>query len=140
MIINTSLLTFLDASSHLYKRACTSVGWSVGRSVGNQLFFTFFFFFDFVEIWHTCTATEKKIACGDGEKSYAQILSKRGLVVKIGYNLPLPKRIVVGERIVVCRSTDTIQGKESKNSTCKWKQVENSPLILIQTKRLIRLR
>ena len=25
---------FLDASSHLYKRVCPSVGWSVGRSVG----------------------------------------------------------------------------------------------------------
>ena len=77
----------------------------VGWLVGNQLFFTFFYF---AEIWHTCTATEKKIACGDGEKSYAQILSKGGLIVKIGYNLPLPKRIVVGEIIVVCRSKDTV--------------------------------
>ena len=26
-------VSFLDASSHLYKRVCPSVGWSVGRSV-----------------------------------------------------------------------------------------------------------
>ena len=52
-----------------------SVGWSVT---------SYFIFSDFAEIWHTCTATEKKIACGDGEKSYAQILSKGGLIVKIG--------------------------------------------------------
>ena len=31
--------TFLDASSHLYKRLCTSVGRSVGWSVGNLLFY-----------------------------------------------------------------------------------------------------
>ena len=32
---------FLDASSHLYKRVCPSVGPSIGRSVGNAFFFTF---------------------------------------------------------------------------------------------------
>ena len=32
--------TFLDASTHLYKRARTSVGLSVGLLVGNRLFFT----------------------------------------------------------------------------------------------------
>ena len=31
--LNGSFLLFLDASTHLYKRACTSVGWSVGWSV-----------------------------------------------------------------------------------------------------------
>ena len=41
-----SAIGLLDASSYFYKRAC--------MSVGNQ------FFFYFVEIWHTCTATEKK--------------------------------------------------------------------------------
>ena len=45
---------FLDASLHLYKRACTSVG----RLVGNQLFFTFFF--ASAEFWCMCMATEKK--------------------------------------------------------------------------------
>ena len=38
MILLKSL--FLDASTHLYKRVCTSVGLSFGLSVGNQLFFT----------------------------------------------------------------------------------------------------
>ena len=38
-----------------------SVGRLVGQSVGNQLFFYFFVCFDFAEIWHTCTATEKKL-------------------------------------------------------------------------------
>ena len=59
-----------------------SDGWLVGRSVTS--YFLLFLFFDFAEIWHTCTATEKKVACEDGEKSYAQILSKGGLIVKIG--------------------------------------------------------
>ena len=39
--------------------------------------------FYFAEIWHTCTATEKKVACEDRENSYAPILSKGGLIVKI---------------------------------------------------------
>ena len=60
---------------------CRLVGWLVGWSVTSYFLL---FYFDFVEIWHTCTAAEKKIACGDGEKSYAQILSKGGLFVKIG--------------------------------------------------------
>ena len=56
----------------------------VRRSVSRLVTSYFLLFFYFVEIWHTCTATEKKIACGDGEKSYAQILSEGGLIVKIG--------------------------------------------------------
>ena len=80
------LTQFLDGSSHLYKKARTSVGWLVGRSVGWLVtsYFLLILFFDSAEIWHTCTATEKKVACEDGEKSYAQILSKGGLIVKIG--------------------------------------------------------
>ena len=64
---------FLDASSHLYIRGLMSVNRSV----------TIFFFFYFAEILHTY-GNRKKIACGDGEKQYAQILSKGGLIVKIG--------------------------------------------------------
>ena len=32
---SVSEFLFLDASSHLYKRVCPSVRWSVGRSVGH---------------------------------------------------------------------------------------------------------
>ena len=36
----TQQIKFLDAPSHLYKRAFPPVGWLVGRSVGNPFFFS----------------------------------------------------------------------------------------------------
>ena len=73
---------FLDASSHFYKWAC--------MSVGNQFFFISLKF-------GTRVRQGKKIAWGDGEKSYAQILIVRGLIVKIrlqspDFTLPAPER------------------------------------------------
>ena len=37
MMTVITVMTFLDASSHLYKRPCPSVGWLVGPSVGRSV-------------------------------------------------------------------------------------------------------